>query len=266
MPNNKSKAKSGQTKKSRKSIRTPSNERPEERGDADESADETAPSKTLSNLSIDELRKESIKLGIFAAGEKPKKELCILKLSVFLFRHNFEPETFKFAAKGLKKIPQVLLNSQTPFNSDKDSDKKNDSDSSSSDSDSENQRRKKKEKRKKDKSKKKSKTLSAAEPTATHVILPAEWHMVTHPVTGNPIGMLDPSETFRSLENPASPPASRAPTIDLTTATSPRRLVRFSDAAEALLGGGSTPTAYTATTSTPRTPSGINSELVDFRN
>ena len=45
--------------------------------------------KSLYELSVDELRKECVKLGIILEEDKPKKEICISKLAVFLICFNF---------------------------------------------------------------------------------------------------------------------------------------------------------------------------------
>ena len=132
-----------------------------------------------------------------------------MELSLFLSRHNFDPKSFKFTPKGGTKFPNILLD-KTPVSFDKSDDS---SESASDDSDisteSELERQRKKEKKKKKKKKKQRSKRRDSVPqrkdvAATHVILPAGWHVISHPVSREPIGMIDPNGTMRSLENSAS--------------------------------------------------------------
>lgn len=125
-------------------------------------------------------------------------------------------------------------------------------------------KKEKKKKKQKKKSKQRGETSQREAVAATHVILPAGWHVIPHPATGEPIGMIDPSGVMRPLESSSSASTARTPTVDLTASTPPDKRVSFSDAAS-LLGGRTSTNAAPASTATQRNPTGINSRAnVDY--
>jgi len=256
-------SKSGAKKKSRKGEKTRSAQRDSPVDENHVPHEDEAPAnetKFLYDLTLDELRKECVKLKIFPEGEKPKKEICLSDLSVFLYKHNFNPTTFKFQPKGQTKFPPIILNISSQSHTETDVSSESSSDDTDDTSEEEEERRSKKVTKKTKKSKRKSKS-----PESTHVILPPGWHVLTHPATGEPCGMINPAGKCLSLDNGTSParsaPAKEIPNVDLTVPPAQRSTQENISSAARFLSGQRSETPQ----SRPRNPPGINSrENADY--
>jgi len=210
----KQKKKSGGKGKGKKTPKTTTTEVPEDdshvnNADAREEAsgsnsESPTDTKGLFDLTVDEARKECLKLNLIDISEKPKVQVCCVKLTKFLESNGFDAETFRFAHKGNTKFPSPLLNRKNKDNDETgDSSESSDNssvqdDDSSSDSDVPLVPKKKKSK-KKSKSVRFDPNVSSREATPSANFLPPGWQILNDAVTGNPVAMLDANKRLLSI-------------------------------------------------------------------
>ena len=173
--------------------------------------------KVIWELTLNELRKECVKLGIIDVAEKAKKEICIAKLTEYLSKRSVSLSDFKFAADGATAYPPILLNPPaTPMTSEASGDDSDDESSESTDESDEEEeaarRKRERKERKKDKRSEKENRhvhFSGDPPTSfpqkqSPNTLPIGWQVLNNQVSGQPVALLTPDGTVVPL-GPSTP-------------------------------------------------------------
>ena len=247
----------------RKSTRSRSIETPPAAAAPVNAVPTTAATKLVNDLTAEEARKECEKLQIITPGERVKRETCILKLAEFLGVHGLSIGSFKFAFNGETNFPPPLLDSGNSGESGSDDD--DDEEEEEEETRPETTRSKSQRRRK---GSHVTFDLTAGEPSSGSsrpniVSLPAGWHVMAHPESGAPVGMLDPSGKLLAITDmsaASAPPTWTAPVMGRTTSSGTSQNI---SAAAAMLGGN-IPASHRG----PQNTSSIslNSENVDFCN